>query len=301
PVAEQCVTVNNQRVCALLDERRKGCIDLLRVARTYDMKLKPELMRCVLRLLRVQLCIWIGWIYEQTHDRGVGYRFAHHLQSDCHRGRGEEAHTGHIAIWSAEASNEPELDRIATGAEDNRDRRSHCLDHHRRNVIARVDHGYWLVDEITGQRHQAIILVFSVLVVNRAVAALDKPYAAKALANPSLPLRGSRTRAAAQIPHHRHRGLLRAGRQRPRDRRAAECGQQFPPSDGDCHAPLPCEVRRERYHATSVQSSRSRRAGCRLFPPRSSASTTPAASSSRPPPSQPRRVWPYGQEPCRPE
>src|SRR5262249_32780890 len=25
--------------------------------------------------------------------------------------------------------------------------------------------------------------------------------------------------------------------------RAAECGQQFPPSDGDCHTPLPCEVR----------------------------------------------------------
>src|SRR5262249_46431710 len=81
PVAEQCVTVNNQRVCALLDERRKGYIDLLRVARTYDMKLKPELTRCVLRLLRVQLCIWIGRIHEQTHDRGVGYRFVHHLRA----------------------------------------------------------------------------------------------------------------------------------------------------------------------------------------------------------------------------
>ena len=26
--------------------------------------------------------------------------------------------------------------------------------------------------------------------------------------------------------------------------RAAECGQQFPPFDGDCHTPLPCEVRK---------------------------------------------------------
>src|SRR6516165_1580136 len=26
--------------------------------------------------------------------------------------------------------------------------------------------------------------------------------------------------------------------------RAAECGQQFPPSDGDCHTPLPREVRK---------------------------------------------------------
>src|SRR5262249_26843877 len=30
----------------------------------------------------------------------------------------------------------------------------------------------------------------------------------------------------------------------PRRRRAAECGRQFPPSDGDCHTPLPCEVRK---------------------------------------------------------
>src|SRR6516164_3195849 len=37
--------------------------------------------------------------------------------------------------------------------------------------------------------------------------------------------------------------LLRARRERPR-RRAAECGQQFPPSDGDCHTPLPREVRK---------------------------------------------------------
>jgi hypothetical protein len=40
-----------------------------------------------------------------------------------------------------------------------------------------------------------------------------------------------------------HRRLLRARRERPRDR-AAECGQQFPPSDNDCHTPLPREVRK---------------------------------------------------------
>src|SRR5262245_22641973 len=38
-----------------------------------------------------------------------------------------------------------------------------------------------------------------------------------------------------------HLVLLRTRRERPRRRCAAECGQQFPPSDGDCHAPLPCE------------------------------------------------------------
>src|SRR6516225_7397663 len=38
--------------------------------------------------------------------------------------------------------------------------------------------------------------------------------------------------------------LLRTRRERPRGCSAAECSQQFPPSDGDCHTPLPCEVRK---------------------------------------------------------
>src|SRR6516165_1948838 len=33
-------------------------------------------------------------------------------------------------------------------------------------------------------------------------------------------------------------------RERPSSCRAAECSQQFPPSDVDCHTPLPCEVRK---------------------------------------------------------
>src|SRR5262249_26500963 len=32
--------------------------------------------------------------------------------------------------------------------------------------------------------------------------------------------------------------------QQPSRRRTAKCGQQFPPSDDDCHTPLPSEVRK---------------------------------------------------------
>src|SRR5262249_17182541 len=38
--------------------------------------------------------------------------------------------------------------------------------------------------------------------------------------------------------------LLRAPRERPRSGCAAQCEYEFSPSDGDCHAPLPCEVRK---------------------------------------------------------
>src|SRR5262252_9349129 len=50
-------------------------------------------------------------------------------------------------------------------------------------------------------------------------------------------------RRAVEKANHRH-GWLAGRRERPRGGRAAECGQQFPPSDGDCHTPLPCEVRK---------------------------------------------------------
>src|SRR5215472_10953176 len=85
--------------------------------------------------------------------------------------------------------------------------------------------------------------------------------------------------------------LLRARREQPRGRRAAECSQQFPPSDGDCHTPLPCEARRGK-DTTPRACSLGVRGGaeCWLLPPLSSASTTPAASSSRTPPSPPRAL-----------
>src|SRR5262249_61531158 len=51
-------------------------------------------------------------------------------------------------------------------------------------------------------------------------------------------------RDIATRPIEANRRLLRACRQRPRCYRAAERDQQLPPSDGDCHTPLPCEARK---------------------------------------------------------
>src|SRR5262249_7980204 len=79
---------------------------------------------------------------------------------------------------------------------------------------------------------QAVILVFSVLVVDRDVAALDKAHATKALAKRSLHLRGGRTRAAAQIPDHRHWLPLRARHPRPSHRRTAEQRDECAPPHG---------------------------------------------------------------------
>src|SRR5262249_19798654 len=78
------------------------------------------------------------------------------------------------------------------------------------------------------------------------------------------------------------RTLLRARRERPRCHRTAECSQQFPSSDGDCHTPLPCEVRKG--NDTTPRVCSLKEAGCWLLRPQSSASTAllpPPALSER--------------------
>jgi hypothetical protein len=67
----------------------------------------------------------------------------------------------------------------------------------------------------------------------------------------------------ADAPHAL--ALLRTRGEWPRGGRAAERGQQFPPSDGDCHAPLPREVRKgndttSRAYSLAVQGGQD--AGC---------------------------------------
>src|SRR5262249_56291147 len=72
-------------------------------------------------------------------------------------------------------------------------------------------------------------LIFSLICSSDKAANVPKPT--------SVGITSSQTRTAF---------VLRACHQLPRRHRAAECGQQFPSSDGDCHTPLPCEVRRRK-------------------------------------------------------
>src|SRR5262245_40414373 len=79
--------------------------------------------------------------------------------------------------------------------------------------------------------------------------------------------------------------VLRARRERPRDRGAAEGSQQFPPSDGDCHTPLPREARKwndTTPRACSLDVQGGQDAGCFDLILR-----LPAASSWRTRPSRP--------------
>ena len=95
--------------------------------------------------------------------------------------------------------------------------------------------------EIGSKRGQSIVLSVSPAIVQGDVPTFDESGIIQALPDHRDEGRVDGGRTGAEYANHRHRGLLRPRRERPRGRRAAECGQHFPPSDGDCHAPLPCE------------------------------------------------------------
>src|SRR5262249_35063507 len=80
-------------------------------------------------------------------------------------------------------------------------------------------------------------------IFDRDILTFDKACVLQALTEGGQELRSVTGSPGGEEPDHRHR-LLRARRERPRRRRAAERGQQFPSSDGDCHTRLPCEVRK---------------------------------------------------------
>src|SRR6516225_4124094 len=88
-------------------------------------------------------------------------------------------------------------------------------------------------------------LMFRRAVFDHDVLALDEARFLQALTEGGHEVHSVSERGVPQEPDHRHRRLLRVRRERPGCRRAAECDQQLPPSDGDCHTPLPCEVRKE--------------------------------------------------------
>jgi len=101
----------------------------------------------------------------------------------------------------------------------------------------RSDHRHLTAYQVSCEVGQPIILILRPAILDRHILAFDVPAFADAL-----PECGHKTcsvggRRAAEELDYRHRRLLRARSQRPRGSRAAECDQQLPPSDGDCHTP----------------------------------------------------------------
>ena len=93
----------------------------------------------------------------------------------------------------------------------------------------RGDHGHLSANQIGRRARQSIDLALGPAVFDRHVLALDIAALLKALAERAQVVCKRDWRSAVEKPNHRHRRLLRARRERPRRRRAAEQRDELAP------------------------------------------------------------------------
>jgi hypothetical protein len=98
--------------------------------------------------------------------------------------------------------------------------------------------------KVRHQKPQPVSLMLARAVFDRDVSALDEACFLQAPVERNHEVHRHVSERSTEETHRRHRRRLRARREWPSRRCAPECGQQFPPSDGDRHTPLPCEVRK---------------------------------------------------------
>src|SRR5262249_26542594 len=138
---------------------------------------------------------------------------------------------GRISARATEACDEAIPDRVATAGENDRNRRGCRLGRECRAWSTGCDdHRHLTANQVCGQPRQPIVVALRPAIFDCHVLTLDEAGLFQALAERGYRVRKRVRRPAAQEPDHRRRRLLRARRERPRRRCAADKrGEGAPP------------------------------------------------------------------------
>src|SRR5262249_52034571 len=152
---------------------------------------------------------------------------------------------GDVAARSRQTRDDASADRIARRREHDRDDGCRLLGCEDWWGVMRENDIDLEPDQFGGDLSEALAASLGPANLDREIATVHPTKFAHPLHKGGDPLTVCQRCARAQVPDGRQLArLLRARRERPRRRRAAECDQQFPPSDGDCHTRLPSEGRK---------------------------------------------------------
>src|SRR6516165_5946739 len=186
----------------------------------------------------------IGRLLEDCNANGLRHDLLEQFEPLHGQFRGHDGEPGYVAARARQTCDQTAFQRVARRSHDDRDALRCALRGADRSGTADYDDIDLRPQQIADQRGYRvdIIPIMAKLVGDVA------PFDITEVAHPAheflaewIVVRGSRP----DVPDTRRlAALLRVRCKRPRGCRAAECGQQFPPSHGDCHTPLPCEVRK---------------------------------------------------------
>src|SRR5262249_29713672 len=165
----------------------------------------------------------IGRIDEHSNARGCGHQLTQELQPLCGQLVIEKIDTRQVTSWPGEAGDKAKPDRVFADAEDDGTRCGGRLG--RQCYVApsgRSDNGDLPPNQLGRQRRQPIVLALRPAVLDRHVLTLDEARFLQPIAECAQTVREGFRRYRVDKPDHRHRGLLRARRERPRNCCAAE-------------------------------------------------------------------------------
>src|SRR6516164_256260 len=229
--AEESVGPDKESIGTLVRKRGKGSIDLANCGGLEYPKLKPDDRG---GLLQVPQCVLggrrIGRIDKHGNTSSRGDQLMQQPQPlGCHL-FGEKINSRRIAPRTGKAGHKTKLDRIPRYTEYDWDRCSYRFGRARRRPAARdSDHRHWAANQIGHQCRQPIVLALQPVVLDSDVLPFDVTGFLETFTE-----RGHITRSDFRSPRvqkldHRHRRLLRARRERPRGRRAANQGDELAP------------------------------------------------------------------------
>jgi hypothetical protein len=185
------------------------------------MKPHAECIGYGLQVFRNRRSDWVCGVDEQSNGRRPREQLTREFEPLRPDFDAEISRASHVAARSAQAGDKTQLDRVTPGHEYDRNRRGRRFGRQRRRCAARGNDGDLLLNQIGRQRRQSVILAFRPAILDGRVLTVDVVGFFQALAERGderpIPVR----RCAVEETDHRHRTLLRARRERPRDRRAA--------------------------------------------------------------------------------
>src|SRR5262249_43146195 len=140
----------------------------------------------------------------------------------------EEVHACNIATWPVEADNQTRLNWIGTARKYDWNRSSSRHGCRRRSIVHDKD-GHFPPEQVSRQCWQAIVLPFRPAIFDRDVLAYYIASFFQASDKTIPGLHEAIRCGAVEKTDHRHAGPLRARRERPRRRRAAEKRDELAP------------------------------------------------------------------------
>src|SRR5262245_37797950 len=167
-----------------------------------------------------------------------------------------EAGFGSLTL-EMDRSDQAEFDWVAAAYEDDRDRRSRRLGRNCRGGVTRSDYCYLAAYQIGCEIGQLIVLVLRPAILDCHILAFDVAGFTNALPECSQKECTIGRPRAAEEAEHRQRWLLRARRERPHCRRAAEQRDELAPSHvghGGVLPPLCANEAHPGYHGAGDRS-----------------------------------------------